>query len=105
MKKAIRPEIFKWRQTAPELIICAVRWYLRYSLSFRDVEELLAERGLEADHTTIWRASAEWTPKMRQLAKHLFTVNGERCYDVVKTEVFCGVQGAGGTVSMQVVLQ
>ena len=44
-------------------------------------------------------------PKMRQLAKHLFTVNGERCYDVVKTEVFCGVQGAGGTVSMQVVLQ
>jgi IS6 family transposase len=47
--------IFKWRQTAPELILCAVRWYLRYSLSLRDVEELLAERGLEADHSTIWR--------------------------------------------------
>ena len=30
-------------------------WHLRYSLSFRDVEELLSERGLEADHTTIWR--------------------------------------------------
>ena len=55
MKKAIRPAIFKWRQTEPELILCAVRWYLRYSLSFRDVEELLSERGLEADHTTIWR--------------------------------------------------
>jgi len=41
--------MFKWRQTAPELILCAVRWYLRYSLSLRDVEELLAERGLEAD--------------------------------------------------------
>ena len=40
---------------------------------------------------------AEWTPKMRQLAKHLFTVNGERCYGVVTTEVFCGVQVAGGT--------
>ena len=39
----------------------------------------------------------EWTPKMRQLAKHLFTVNGERCYGVVKTEVFCGVQVTGGT--------
>ena len=39
MKKAIRPAIFKWRQTEPELILCAVRWYLRYSLSFRDVEE------------------------------------------------------------------
>ncbi|MGD0291928.1 MAG: IS6 family transposase, partial [Candidatus Binataceae bacterium] len=31
--------MFKWRQTAPELILCAVRWYLRYSLSLRDVEE------------------------------------------------------------------
>ena len=39
--KAIRPAIFKWRHTEPELILCAVRWYLRYSLSFRDVEELL----------------------------------------------------------------
>ena len=54
MKDATRPAIFKWRQTAPELILCAVRWYLRYSLSLRDVEELFAERGLEADHTTIW---------------------------------------------------
>ena len=43
MKKTIRPVIFKWRQTEPELILCAVRWYLRYSLSFRDVEELLDE--------------------------------------------------------------
>jgi hypothetical protein len=43
---ALRPVIFKWRQTEPALI--AVRWYLRYSLSLRDVEELLEERGLEA---------------------------------------------------------
>ena len=61
MKQAIRPAIFKWRQTEPELILCAVRWYLRYSLSFRDVEELLSERGLEADHTTIWR----WVQRLR----------------------------------------
>jgi transposase, IS6 family len=52
---ATRPTIFKWRQTEPALILCAVRWYLRYSLSLRDVEELLEERGLEADHTTVWR--------------------------------------------------
>ena len=55
MKKPVRPAIFKWRQTEPALILCAVRWYLRYSLSFRDVEELLVERGLETDHTTVWR--------------------------------------------------
>src|SRR3954454_22235901 len=41
-----RPAIFKWRQTEPQLILCAVRWYLRYSLSLRDVEELLEERCL-----------------------------------------------------------
>jgi len=37
------------------LIVCTVRWYLRYSLSLRDVEELLEERGLHVDHTTVWR--------------------------------------------------
>ena len=41
MKQAIRPSMFKWRQTEPRLILCAVRWYLRYSLLFRDVEERL----------------------------------------------------------------
>jgi transposase, IS6 family len=44
---ATRPAIFKWRQTEPVLILCAIRWYLRYSLSLRDVEELLDERGLQ----------------------------------------------------------
>ena len=66
MKKTIRPAIFKWRQTEPELIVCAVRWYLRYSLSFRDVEELLGERGLEADHTTIWRWVQRYGPELRR---------------------------------------
>jgi transposase-like protein len=38
-----------------EVILLGVRWYLRYGLSYRDVEELLAERGLEVDHVTIYR--------------------------------------------------
>ena len=37
----------------PEVIMVAVRWYLRYGLSYRDVEELLAERGIEVDHVTV----------------------------------------------------
>ena len=41
--------LFKWRQFEPEVILLAVGWYLRFSLSYRDVEELLAERGLHAD--------------------------------------------------------
>ena len=66
MKHTTRPAIFKWRQTAPELILGAVRWYLRYSLSLRNIEELLAERGLEADHTTIWRWVQRYGPELEQ---------------------------------------
>ena len=76
MKKTIRPAIFKWRQTEPEVILCAVRWYLRYSLSFRDVEELLSERGLEADHTTIWRWVQRYGPELEaRLRRHLKPTN------------------------------
>ena len=39
----------------PDVIILAVRWYLRYALSYRDVEELLAERGVEVDHVPVYR--------------------------------------------------
>ena len=74
--KAIRPAIFKWRQTEPELILYAVRWYLRYSLSFRDVEELLSERGLEVDHTTIWRWVQRYGPELEErLRRHLKPTN------------------------------
>ena len=38
-----------------DLIVLAVRWYLRFGLSYRDVEELLAERGVQVDHTTVHR--------------------------------------------------
>jgi IS6 family transposase len=46
--------LFKWRQFEPEVILLAGGWYLRFSLSYRDVEELLAERGAHADHVTVW---------------------------------------------------
>ena len=54
------------------LILCAVRWYLRYSHSFRDVEELLRERDLEVDHTTIWRWIQRYGPDLKgRLRRHL----------------------------------
>jgi IS6 family transposase len=58
--------MFKWRHTALVLVLCAVRSYLRYSLSLRDVEELIAERGLAADHTTIWRWVQRYGPELEQ---------------------------------------
>jgi hypothetical protein len=42
----------------PEVIVLSVRWYLRFALAYRDVEELLAERGIEVDHTTVTAGSS-----------------------------------------------
>jgi len=53
----------------PEVIVLAVRWYLRFALSYRDVEELLAERGLEVDHVTIFRRVRRFTPLLVEAAR------------------------------------
>src|ERR1041385_7902205 len=61
-----RPTLFKWRHFEPKVITCAVSWYLRFSLSYRNVEELLGERGLPADHTTIWRWVQCYAPELNK---------------------------------------
>ncbi len=54
-----------------EVITVAVRWYLRYGLSYRDVEELLAERGVEVDHVTVYRWVQRFTPLFADAARPL----------------------------------
>jgi transposase-like protein len=51
----------------PEVIVVAVRWYLRFNLSYRDVEELLVERGVEVDHVTVYRRVQRFTPLLPTL--------------------------------------
>jgi len=51
------------------VIVLAVRWYLRFGLSFRDVEELLAERGVEVDHVTGYRWVQRFTPLLAEAAR------------------------------------
>ena len=46
----------------PDVIVVAVRWYLRHGLSYRDIEELVAERGIEVDHVTVFRWVQRFTP-------------------------------------------
>jgi transposase-like protein len=68
--------LFKWRQFEPEVILLAVGWYLRFSLSYRDVEELLAERGISADHVTLWRWVQRYAPELeRRVRKRLKPTN------------------------------
>ena len=49
--------------------VLAVRWYLRFGLSYRDVEELLADRGIEVDHVTIYRWVQRFTPLLADAAR------------------------------------
>jgi len=57
---------FKWRHFEAEMILLCVRWYLRYSLSYRDLEEMMAERGLSVDHTTIYRWVQQYAPELEK---------------------------------------
>ena len=44
---------FKWRHFAGEIILWAVRWYCRYGISYRELEEMMGERGVAVDHTAV----------------------------------------------------
>ena len=59
-----RPPLFHKRWFEPTVIVTCVRFYLRFSLSLRDVKELMAERGLAMDHTTIWRWVQAYGPEV-----------------------------------------
>ncbi len=56
-----KENVFKWKHYQPDIILLTVRWYLRYNLSFRDLVEMLEERGLSISHTTIMRWVLNWT--------------------------------------------
>jgi transposase-like protein len=56
--------LFKWRHFLPEIILLNVRWYCRYSLSYRDLEEMMAERGVAVDHSTINRWVLKFAPEL-----------------------------------------
>jgi IS6 family transposase len=64
----------------PEIIVLAVRWYLRYGLSYRDLEELLAERGIEVDHVTVFRWLQRFTPLLADAARPCRHAIGNRWF-------------------------
>jgi transposase-like protein len=63
-----------------EVIVVAVRWYLRYGLPYRDVEELLAERGVEVDHITVYRWVQRFTPLLADAARFSRHAPGDRWF-------------------------
>jgi len=57
-----KSSLFKWRHSQPDIILCCVRWYLSYPLSYRQVEELITERGLPVEHSTVFRWVQHYSP-------------------------------------------
>ena len=64
----------------PDVILLAVRWYLRYGLSYRDVEELLAERGIVVDHVSVYRWVQRFAPLLVDAARSRRHGGGDRWF-------------------------
>ena len=97
---------FKWRHFQGQIILLCVLWYLRYCLSYRDLEEMMAERGLNLDHTTIYRWVQKYAPELEKRCRpHLKQTNGswrvDETYIKVKGQwmyLYRAVDSAGNTL-------
>jgi transposase-like protein len=70
------PSLFKWRHFLPEIILLNIRWYCRYPLSYRNLEEMMVERGIEVDHSTINRWVLKYAPELdKRIRPHLQLTN------------------------------
>ena len=67
--KPVPRSAFSGFRFPPDVIVVAVRWYPRFGLSYRDIEELLAERGVEVDHVTVYRWVLRFTPLLADAAR------------------------------------
>ena len=64
--------LFKWRHFEPEIILLCVRWYCRYQLSYRDLTEMMRERGLSVHHSTLFRWVQTYAPEInKRMRPHL----------------------------------
>jgi transposase, IS6 family len=66
MARSTHAPLFRGRHFPDDVISLAVRWYLRFSLSYRDLEEIMAERGVSVDHSTMWRWVNQFAPELEQ---------------------------------------
>jgi IS6 family transposase len=80
---------FKWLHFEPTIILLCVRWYCRYQLSYRDVEEMVRERGLDVDHTTFFRWVQRYPPEINKRIRSPLKMSGTS-YRVDETYIKVG---------------
>ena len=86
---------FAGYRSPSEVIVVAVRWYLRYNLCYRDIEELLVERGIEVDHVTVYRWVQRFAPPLADAARFHRHAPGDRWF---VDETYVKVNGVWGYV-------
>ena len=98
--------LFKWKHYQPDIILLTVRWYLRYNLSFRNVVDMMEERGLSMAHTTIMRWVHQYGPELdKRVGSHLKQTNNswrvDETYIKVKRQwmyLYRAVDSEGNTI-------
>ncbi|PFY05931.1 IS6 family transposase [Bacillus pseudomycoides] len=98
--------LFKWKHYHHDIILQTVRWYLRYNLSFRDLVEMMEERGLSVAHTTIMRWVHQYGPELdKRIRRHLKQTNDswrvDETYIKVKSQwmyLYRAVDSKGNTI-------
>src|SRR4028119_242979 len=97
---------YKWRHFEPTIILLCVRWYCRYQLSYRDLREMMSERGLSVDHTTVLRWVQRYAPEVNKRMRPHLKMSGDsyrldETYVKVGTEwkyLYRAVDSAGQTI-------
>jgi transposase, IS6 family len=97
---------FKWKHYAGEIILLNVRWYLKYALSYRNLKEMMAEREIQVDHSTVMRWVHRYLPEIeKKIRKHLRPTNDswrvDETYIKVKGEwkyLYRAVDSYGSTI-------
>ncbi|MDQ1252128.1 MAG: transposase, family [Euryarchaeota archaeon] len=97
---------FKWKHFVGEIILLNVRWYLKYPLSYRNLKEMMAERGIQVDHSTIMRWVHQYSPEIekkvrRYLRPTKYSWRVDETYIKVKGEwkyLYRAVDSDGNTI-------
>jgi transposase-like protein len=76
---------FKWKHFVSEIILLDVRWYLKYSLSYRNLKEMMIEKEIQVDHSTIMRWVHQYSPEIeKKIRRHLRRFRCKKSGDFTK---------------------
>jgi len=82
-----RDNPFKWRHYEGEIILGCVRWYCKYGISYRELEEMMLERGIDVDHTTIYRWVQKYAPEIEKRLRYFWRPRSRCSWQVDETYI------------------